>query len=176
MSKYVKVIALVVVLLFSAGMLLNCYGSYTAFTKIKSWNGTLGNKWLVSIVHAILWILPVYEICLFVDIVILNVVEFYTGSNPLAMAPGEKEIQIVKQNGESYEITATINRFDIKQLTGDNTGRTASVVYEPETKAWFIESLNAREQIIQVDENNNNIINLIYPSGSTVRVNLNETM
>ncbi|WP_407443156.1 DUF3332 family protein [Fibrobacter sp.] len=64
--------------------LSGCYGSYACFHKLHKWNGTLGNKWLNSIVHFGLNIIPVYGIAFFVDWLVLNTVEFWTGSNPLA--------------------------------------------------------------------------------------------
>ena len=73
--------------LVCAGMitLTGCYGSNACFEKLHKWNGTLGNKWLNSIVHFILNIFGVYWICLgLIDGLVLNTVEFWTGSNPLA--------------------------------------------------------------------------------------------
>lgn len=65
--------------------LTGCYGQNALFNKIHDWNGTLGNKWLNSIVHFFLCIIPVYGISLFlIDGLVLNTVEFWTGSNPLA--------------------------------------------------------------------------------------------
>ncbi|MCQ2054635.1 MAG: DUF3332 domain-containing protein [Fibrobacter sp.] len=65
--------------------LTGCYGSYACFHKLHKWNGTLGNKWLNSIVHFVMNVIPVYGICYgLVDMLVLNTVEFWTGSNPLA--------------------------------------------------------------------------------------------
>jgi hypothetical protein len=65
--------------------LTGCYGSNTCFEKLHKWNGTLGNKWLNSIVHFFLQIFGVYGICLWlIDGLVLNTIEFWTGSNPLA--------------------------------------------------------------------------------------------
>ena len=62
-----------------------CYGSNACFNKLHDWNGTLGDKWINSIVHFVMNVIPVYYICLgLVDGLVLNTVEFWTGSNPLA--------------------------------------------------------------------------------------------
>ena len=77
-------------------MLTGCYGSNACFHKLHKWNGTLGNKWLNSIVHFILQIFGVYWICLgLVDGLVLNTIEFWTGSNPLASGDSyfEKDAQ-----------------------------------------------------------------------------------
>lgn len=72
--------------LLCAGMiaLTGCYGSYACFNKLLKWNGSLGNKWLNSVVHFVMWVIPVYGIATFVDFLVMNTVEFWTGSNPLA--------------------------------------------------------------------------------------------
>lgn len=77
--------SLIALSLAAAFSLTACYGSYSLTQKLYKWNGTLGNKWLNSCVHFILWVIPVYEICIgLVDGLVLNTVEFWTGSNPLA--------------------------------------------------------------------------------------------
>lgn len=76
-----------IITLLCGGMIVltGCYGKNACFEKLHQWNGTLGNKWLNSIVHFILNIFGVYWICLgLVDGLVLNTVEFWTGSNPLA--------------------------------------------------------------------------------------------
>lgn len=73
--------------LLCAGMIVltGCYGKNACFNKIHQWNGTLGDKWINSIVHFFLMVIPVYGIALgLVDGLVLNTVEFWTGSNPLA--------------------------------------------------------------------------------------------
>ena len=93
--------------LVCAGMvtLTGCYGSNALFEKIHKWNGTLGNKWLNSIVHFFLMVIPVYPISLcFIDGLILNTVEFWTGSNPLAAGDSYFE-----QDAEGNSIAAVKN-------------------------------------------------------------------
>jgi hypothetical protein len=61
-----------------------CYGKYAAFHKVHAWNGKvtesrIGN----SAIHALLYIVPVYPIIFFADIIIFNTIETITGNNPL---------------------------------------------------------------------------------------------
>lgn len=106
-------------------MLTGCYGSNACFNKLHKWNGTLGNKWLNSIVHFILQIFGVYWICLgLVDGLVLNTIEFWTGSNPLASgdsyfekddqgnsiaavknADGTLSVEVTAANGEKANLT-----------------------------------------------------------------------
>ncbi|MCX5741879.1 MAG: DUF3332 family protein [Proteobacteria bacterium] len=60
-----------------------CYGSFGAFHKVHDWNGhATGNKVANSGIHALLWIVQVYELVLLGDLIIFNTVEFATGDNP----------------------------------------------------------------------------------------------
>jgi len=173
MKKFLKSISIALLVIFSLNVLPGCYGRNVVFTKIHRWNGTISNKFVNSIVHIILWIIPVYEFSLFIDIVILNLIEFWTGSNPLAMAPGEKEEQIVKHDGEIYKITATQNRFDVKQVSGTEAGKKASLVYNSNDKSWYIESGKVKQRVLKHKAGNPNIVDIIYPDGTTEEHELN---
>jgi hypothetical protein len=76
---------LIALLCAGAIALTGCHGSYGLTKKLLRWNGSLGNKWLNSCVHFLMWVVPVYPISIgLVDWLVLNTVEFWTGSNPLA--------------------------------------------------------------------------------------------
>ena len=102
-----------------------CYGSYGLTTKLYKWNGTLGNKWLDSCVHFLMWIIPVYPICAgLIDGLVLNTVEFWSGSNPVASgdtyyekdAQGNQVAAVKNADGSlSMEITdAQGNKANLK--------------------------------------------------------------
>ncbi|MCI5601262.1 MAG: DUF3332 family protein [Hallerella porci] len=102
-----------------------CYGSYGLTTKLYKWNGTLGNKWLNSCVHFLMWIIPVYPICAgLIDGLVLNTVEFWSGSNPVASgdtyyekdAQGNQVAAVKNADGSlSMEITdAQGNKANLK--------------------------------------------------------------
>lgn len=113
--------------LLAAGMIVlsGCYGSNMCFEKLHKWNGTLGNKWLNSIVHFILNIFGVYWICLgLVDGLVLNTVEFWTGSNPLASGDSYYEqdaqgnsIAAVKNADGSMSVELTTAKGEKANLT-----------------------------------------------------------
>ena len=96
-----------IVTLLCASMIVlsGCYGSNACFEKLHKWNGTLGNKWLNSIVHFILFIFGIYGICWgLIDGLVLNTVEFWTGSNPLASGDSYYE-----KDAQGNEIAAVKN-------------------------------------------------------------------
>jgi hypothetical protein len=167
MRKSLRLVAVVLMLFMAFGVFMSCYGTYTLTHKVHRWNGTLGNKWVKTIVHIIFYFpLPIYEICWLVDFLILNTIEFWVGSNPLAMAPGDKEVQIVESNHEKYQITATMNRFDVVQLTGEKAGQTASLVYDPDTGSWYAESAVQKVHIAEMDKRNPDVLYLLNPDNT----------
>ena len=57
-----------------------CYGSNSAFNGVHKWNATAtGSRPVNSLIHAGLWIVPVYELTLLGDVIIFNNVEYFTG-------------------------------------------------------------------------------------------------
>ena len=116
-----------IVTLLCAGMIVLsvCYGKNACFNKLHDWNGTLGDKWINSIVHFFLFWLPIYGICLFlVDGLVLNTVEFWTGSNPLASGDSyfEKDAQgntiaAVKNADGSMSVEVTTAKGEKANLT-----------------------------------------------------------
>lgn len=113
--------------LLAAGMIVlsGCYGSNACFNKLHKWNGTLGNKWLNSIVHFGLSIFGIYGLCLgLVDYLVLNTVEFWTGSNPLASGDSYYEqdaqgnsVAAVKNSDGSMSVELTNAKGEKANLT-----------------------------------------------------------
>lgn len=64
--------------------LSGCYGKFSLVRKLYEWNGSFDNKYLVSILMWAMMIIPVYGIASFADFVVLNLIEFWTGTNPVA--------------------------------------------------------------------------------------------
>ena len=169
-KRFIKFVSILLIIFLSLTLFPNCYGKFQLTRKLYVWNGSLGNKWVNTAVMWIFFILPVYEVVGFIDFVILNVIEFWTGKNPLAMNPGEKETQLVEWQGDTYEITATQNRFDIRQLKGDTK---ISLVFNNEEKAWFVQSADGKlVKIAEFSQNSQNILSLIQPDGQKLKVNL----
>lgn len=95
-----------------------CYGKFALTKKLYDWNGSLGNKFLVWIVFIIFVIVPVYGVATFVDGFIFNLIEFWTGSNPLgggsavSSGGGEAERTVHDEDGTR----TTMTRVDEKTV------------------------------------------------------------
>ncbi|MDX9883933.1 MAG: DUF3332 family protein [Prolixibacteraceae bacterium] len=104
--KNLRVKLMSIVLVVSFG-LAGCYGPFRLTQNLHEWNGSLGDEWVNSLVFYGLLIVPVYEIALTIDAVILNTIEFWTGDNPVALKHGESNEKIVTNDNGTYKITAT---------------------------------------------------------------------
>ena len=169
MKKTVRGLSLVL----GAAMLLQlqgCYGQFGLTRKLYAWNGSVGDKWINSLLMCAMVIVPVYGIAGFVDAVVLNLIEFWTGKNPVTLKPGEKDVQVVEYQGRKFRITATTNRLDVVPLDGKSAP--ASMVFDPATRSWSAESANGRHRLAEMVGPEGTLADLIYPDGHRERVEL----
>ena len=68
----------VAVILAVAGSLMftSCIGSFGLTSKIHDWNSQVGNKFVNEVVFFAFWILPVYELSMLADVLVINSIEF----------------------------------------------------------------------------------------------------
>ncbi len=67
-----------------AGTTTGCWGSFKLTKKAYDFNNSLGNKWISWIVFILVGHVAT-GVTLFADALIFNTMEFWTGSNPLAL-------------------------------------------------------------------------------------------
>lgn len=87
----------------------SCIGSFGLWSSLKDWNNNIGNKFVNEIVFLAFHIVPVYEVAYLADIIVLNSIEFWSGSNPLAENVGT--VKTVK--GENGEYLVRTTKTDI---------------------------------------------------------------
>lgn len=78
-------------LLASSLLFTSCIGEFALTKKVLTWNKQISNKFVNELVFFGMWILPVYEISAIADALVINSIEFWSGSNPLA-STGHKTI------------------------------------------------------------------------------------
>ena len=112
--------------------LTSCIGSYALFNKVRGWNEqATGNKFLNELIFIGLWIVPVYEVTMLADTLVLNSIEFWSGSNPVA-AGTTKEVE--GENGK-YLVTTTEEGYSISK-EGEDTP--VELKFDKETQAWNV--------------------------------------
>ena len=152
MRKRFIALVMAALMVFSALFMQGCYGSYPLFKKLNQMVGSIDGRWGSTAVNVICWLTFVYGVTLLIDLLVLNTVEFWRGSDPLAMNEGESETQVVSYLGDLYKITATKNRFDVYCIEGLRKGETASLIYDPETRIWRGENGEVVQLLVKVNE------------------------
>src|SRR5699024_3863257 len=148
----------------------SCLGSFSAFNSLKDWNSQVSNNKFVN--NLLFWglnIMPVYPLFFLRDTLIFNVIEFWPGSNPIAMEAGEVETQTIVKNGNTYEMTASKNSLKVTVIKGPDTGNTADLFYLPEEKSW-----NARTpegEVIKLSSMEEGFYMVYLPDGREVKMN-----
>lgn len=127
MNKLFKKIVVLTLVATMAVMSVGCYGSFNLTKKVYNWNGSLGNKWVVELVFLACYVVPVYSIAGFIDVVILNSLEFWTGNNPMASSVSSEDGTTVSFNAETkqVEISYAGKTFILAQEDGKSVVKSA---------------------------------------------------
>ena len=125
-----RLIPVALIAAISIPVFTSCIGSFALTNKLLSWNKSIGSKIVNELVFIGFWILPVYEVSALADILVINSIEFWSGSNP--MASGKKVIDgqdgryIVECDGKGYTITSENDGSEVR-LDFDMAQQTWSV-------------------------------------------------
>ena len=125
--KQIKVSAL-----FLAATLLttSCVGSFSLFNRVAKWNThATGSKFLNEIIFIL--ISPAYAVCGVADLLVLNTVEFWSGSNPMAQKVGTTQ-EVLGKDGRYYAVTTLSDGYEVKCPDGE----TIRFVYDRTTDSW----------------------------------------
>ncbi len=110
----------VLVLAAASFMFTSCMGSFVLTKKVYNWNeGASSNRYVNNLVFWLLASIQVYSATLFIDGAILNLIEFWKGSNPLAFAPDYEGTDRLAYNGKVYELESRIGKLVIRELDGE---------------------------------------------------------
>lgn len=164
MKKIVRTV-LVAAVCFGMVSMSSCIGSFTLTNRVLGWNNHVGNKFINELVFIGFLILPVYEVCSLADILVLNSIEFWSGSNPIAK--GTKTIQgndgkyLVKCDGKGYTIKS------------ENDGSVVRLDFDADNQSWSYSVPGGEKHTIFtfVDDTH---ISLPTPDGSETVVEISE--
>lgn len=106
----------------------SCIGSFGLTKKVMTWNNHIGNKFVNELVFIAFWILPVYEVTALADFLVVNSIEFWSGSNPLTAStkiiPTDHGDYLVACDGKGYTVTHK------------DSGQEMRLEFEEETRTW----------------------------------------
>ena len=126
MKKTFKLTAL---LLAATIMFSSCIGSFRLTNKIKDWNSNVSNKWVNEVIFLAFHIVPVYEVAMFVDAIVLNSIEFWTGKSADVKVGNTKVVK--NSQGQDVEVTAMENGYKFT-----SNGESMNLLFNEETQSW----------------------------------------
>lgn len=139
-------ISLIVCLLTSSILFSSCIGSFTLWHKVLSWNQSVGNKFVNELVFICFHIIPVYEVAGIMDIVVLNTIEFWSGSNPATANVGKVQ-KIEGSDGQQYMVKTEKNGYEITKQNGQKV----DFKYNKADQSWNIESNGKKAQLFKMN-------------------------
>lgn len=164
-----KRIKLITLLLCITILSSSCLGSFSAFNGLKDWNHTISdNKFVNNLVFWALNIVPVYGLFFVGDAIIFNVIEFWSGTNPLAMNEGDIETQTLVKEGNTYEMIATKNKMTINVIDGKDAGNSLEMFYKPEEKTWYAKKQDG--EIIKLSSMKDGFYMVYLPNGQEIQM------
>lgn len=116
-----KTLTVTVLAALTATSLGGCVGRFPATHKVLAWNESVTReKWVHEGIFVGLLIVPVYQVALLVDAVVLNSAEFWTGEKVLVKVDRPQRIE--GQDGTYAIATYRANdSFDIEAFEADGT-------------------------------------------------------
>ena len=161
MKKIVKTATLV---LSFALLLSSCIGSFALTNRVKEWNENIGNKFVNELVFIGLHIIPVYEVTILADVLVLNSIEFWTGENPSAQSVGDTKI-VKNAQGEDVTITVIEDGYTV------SNGETAmNLLYDKADNSWNVEFDNCVSKLLEIVDDNNAVLYTV--NGGAMNVSL----
>lgn len=109
----------------------SCIGSFGLWNNLKDWNQSIGNKFVNEVVFLAFHLIPVYEVAYIADVIVLNSVEFWSGSNPLADVGKVKTVK--GENGE-YMVRTNEDGYTITKKGEED--KPLDLVYNAENRTW----------------------------------------
>ena len=156
-------IAAISILLCGSLLFSSCIGSFGLWNQMKSWNQNISNKFVNEIVFFAFHVVPVYEVSYLVDVLVLNSIEFWSGSNPLADVGTVKTVEgqngeyLVRTNKDGYTITKKGEKYSLE------------LIYDTQEKTWNAICDNNSFEIMTV--NDNGTITVKLQDGNSITVN-----
>lgn len=170
MKRFKKLILMATLASFLMMSMFGCYGSFAFTKKVYDFNGSVsGNKFVTSLVFWLLNIVPVYSLASFADVAILNLIEFWTGSNPMAMEDGVEKIEYVTIDGVEFKLLMSNDTLLIEAMSGANKGDSVELNYDAASQSWYLQQ---QEGPVKVATMHGDKLDLIYPSGNIFTVDV----
>ena len=154
------------VMVCGAFLFSSCIGSFGLHSKLLSWNEGIGNKFVNELVYLAFNIIPVYGICYLADALVINSIEFWSGSNPVADAGTVKTIET--KDG-TYAIETQKDGYHIQK---EGEEKAVDLVFNEADKSWSVEANGESTKLLKFTGDDEVVMYL--PDGKEMNVELNQ--
>ncbi|MCM1152841.1 MAG: DUF3332 domain-containing protein [Muribaculum sp.] len=154
-----------VILTVAGSLSLNsCIGSFGLTNSVLSWNNQVGSKFVNELVFFAFWVLPVYEVTGLADLLVLNSIEFWSGSNPV-----EASTKVIPTDHGDYLVACDGKGYTI---TNSQSGESMRLDFDADTQTWSFDDNGTKYPMMTfVDDNH---VKMVMPDGDFRLVDLNE--
>ncbi len=163
MKKRFTTVAIASVILCSV-LFSSCIGSFGLSNKLYDWNKSVGSKFVNELVFFAMVVIPVYEVTLLVDGIVLNSIEFWSGNNPVAAG----DVKTIKGEKDTFRVETLANGYNIQNSTGNEI----NLVLDQETNTWSVVVKDMSIKLLQITDSNNALVYLA--NGKEMKVPLSE--
>lgn len=152
--------------IFLSGTILfsSCVGSFGLFNRISSWNQSIGTKFVNELVFLALNIVPVYGVAYLADALVINSIEFWSGTNPMANVGDVKKVK--GENGD-YLVKTLENGYSITKEGEDSA---MELIYNKEANTWNVVADGVSTELLKM--NNDGTAEMNLPNGDKMNVTL----
>ena len=156
-----KKISLKVAVCLLAGSFLfsSCFvGQYGLWNKYINWQNHMSSSKFLNAIVGFILVPIVGGICQFIDILVLNTIEFWSGSNPVHASNIGKTQQVMGQDGRYYAVTYLKNGYEVKAPTGEIT----YFYHNDENDSWSMVQDGVTKELFRFNKD-----------GKTIQANIN---
>ncbi len=164
MKKY-KIAVAAILLAGTSMTFTSCIGSFAMTNRVLSWNKQVGSKFVNELVFFAFWILPVYEVTSIADLLVINSIEFWSGTNPMTASTKAVDTDhgryLIDCDGKGYTITLA------------ETGEKTRLEFMEDSQTWTFETSEGElvPFMTFVDDSH---VKMVKPDGDFVLVDLSE--
>jgi len=160
-NRFGKGIALVLVAAVGA-LSAGCFGKFQLTRKVYDMNQSIDEKYVRSATTWIFVIIPVYGLAALADLIVFNVIEFWTGENPVAEAKVTKVYAqgngrtLLTLSRDGSATVAVIERYEGERLVStlrvrdDGAGKVTAVETAEEGKVREVSAVAASDGSVDV--------------------------
>lgn len=153
---------LVCAMLSGSVLFSSCIGSFGLWNSLKDWNQGVSNKFVNELIFLAFHIVPIYEVAYLADALVLNSIEFWSGSSPVASIGEVKTVQ--GENGE-YLVKTNEDGYTISKKGEE---KSVDLVYNKEKNTWNAIADGQSFELVKINEDGTATMNLQNGTSMTV--------